>query len=98
MGPRRKPGRARTLGVLALLAFIGLPLAFGGHHHASLDPARDCATCIVVHHSPAEGATPVVLPLPLVSRPATVPAEALAVLSIERPAPSGRGPPVPVVL
>jgi hypothetical protein len=98
MGPRRKPGRARTLGVLALLAFIGVPLALGEHHHASLDPARDCATCVVVHHSPAEGATPVVLPAPLLSRPLAVPTEALAVLSVERPAPSSRGPPVPVVL
>ncbi len=98
MGLRPKPGRARLLGVLALLAFIGLPLAFGEHHHASLDPARDCATCIVVHYSPAVGATPIAVPVPLASRPLAAPAEALAVASIARPAPRGRAPPVPVVL
>src|SRR5262245_37242782 len=41
MGTRPKPGRARMLGVLALLALFTAPLAFGEHHHASLDPVRD---------------------------------------------------------
>jgi hypothetical protein len=95
MGTRLKPGRARLIGVLALLALIGLPLALGGHHHASLDPGRDCATCVVVHHSPAQGAAPVALPVPLVSRPLAAPAGLPSLASIWRPAPSSRGPPAP---
>jgi hypothetical protein len=98
MGTRRNLGRARLIGVLALLALIGLPLVSGEHHHASLDPARDCATCVVLHHSPAEGTAPVALPAPLVSRPLAVPSGRRAGASVERPAPSGRGPPASVAI
>lgn len=93
MGPRPKPGRTRLLGVLALLALIGLPLVLGEHHHASPDPARDCATCIVAHHSPVEAAAPALLPVPLVSRPLAEPAGLPCLGSTWRPAPSGRAPP-----
>src|SRR5262245_332008 len=97
MGTGRRYGCARLIGVLALLASFVAPLALE-HHHASLDPARDCATCVVVHHTPAATAMPVALPMRLVSRPLAMPALAPALLTIERPAHSGRPPPVPVGL
>ena len=98
MGTRRQSGSARLVGVLALLACLVAPLVFGEHHHASLDPARDCATCVLVHHSPAVVATPVMLRVPLASRRIDAPALPLVRLTIERPAHSGRAPPVPVGL
>jgi len=93
MATCRKPGRARLSGVLVLLALIGLPLALGEHHHGGLDAVRDCATCIVVHHSPVEGAAPVALPVPLVSRPLAAPDGLPSLPSSWRPAPCGRAPP-----
>jgi hypothetical protein len=50
VGGQDGPG---LVGVLVLLASLLALLIFGKHHHASLDPPRDCATCFVVHHSPA---------------------------------------------
>ena len=98
MGTRRRSGCARLVGVLALLASFLAPLTFGEHHHASLDPVRDCATCVVVHHSQAEAGAPVVHPVRLVSRPLAAPALPPTLLATERPAHAGRGPPVPVGL
>lgn len=98
MGTPRQSGCARLVGVLALLACLVAPLALAGHHHATLDPARDCGTCVVVHHVPAVGAAPVAFPLPVESRPLTVPALSPAGLAIERSAHPGRAPPVPVGL
>jgi hypothetical protein len=93
MEMRRAPGRARTVGVFALIALLGLPVALAGHHHASLDPARDCSSCIVAHLSPAEGTSPVTLQTVLVSRPLGAPSSPVAVPSVDRPAHPGRAPP-----
>jgi hypothetical protein len=79
MATCRKPGRARLSGVLVLLALIGLPLALGEHHHGGLDPV--------------EGAAPVALPVPLVSRPLAAPDGLPSLPSSWRPAPCGRAPP-----
>jgi hypothetical protein len=93
METRRAPGRARTLGVFALIALLGLPVALAGHHHTTLDPARDCSTCVVAHLLPAEGTAPITLQTLLVSRPLCAPASPAAVASIDRPAHPGRAPP-----
>ncbi len=81
------------MGVLTFIALIGLPLALGAHHHGATDAARDCATCVVAHCSPAEGAAPIALRTVLVSRPLPLSAAPAAIAACDRPAHPGRAPP-----
>jgi hypothetical protein len=93
MRTRRRVDRTRVLGVLALIALLGLPLTLGGHHHATSDLARDCSACVVAHFSPVEAASPAAFPTPLVSQPLPLPAAVATITSFDRPAHSGRAPP-----
>ena len=94
MRMRRGAGHTRILGVLALIALLGLPLGLGGHHHATADLARDCSACVVAHFSPVEVASPAILPTVLVSQPLLAAAAPIAVTPVDRPAHPGRAPPV----
>lgn len=84
--------RARWLAaILAVLLLV--PVLLKGHAHADEIAPADCAVCIVTQHAPAVAATTgatvdVVIaadPLPLAAAP--------AYRGVDRPAPSGRGPP-----
>jgi len=86
-------GSARFLGVLGLLALLAVPLAVGGHHHATSETARDCSICVVVHLSPADTVAPIALPVSLVSRPAPPAAAPLGITRFDPPAHPGRAPP-----
>lgn len=56
--------------MLALVAV--LPLLLSGHVHGSTEAvAHPCAICVVVHHAPASGTTPVALHATLELSPST---------------------------
>src|SRR5262245_18992495 len=93
MHTRRSHGRIRLLGVLWLITLLGLPLVLGGHHHASLDPARDCSTCVAAHCTAIESSPPAVLSAALASETLPLPAAPSAISVFYLPTHPGRAPP-----
>src|SRR5262245_45307528 len=85
----------RLLGVLWLITLLGLPLVLGRHHHASLDPARDCSTCVAAHCTAIESSPPPVLSAVLASETLPLPAAPSAVSVFDLPTHPGRAPPSP---
>jgi len=96
MRTRRSHGSTRLIGVLALIALLGLPLVLGGHHHASLDPARDCSTCVAAHCTAIESSPPPVLSALLAAETLPLPAAPSAVSVFDLPTHPGRAPPSPL--
>jgi hypothetical protein len=84
------------MGVLALVALLGLPLVLGGHHHAGLDQARDCSTCVVAHCGPIESTAPLILPAVLASATLVLLAAPATFAVVDLPAHPGRAPPSPL--
>ena len=86
------PARRRSWPVLLAAFLLLVPLALSAHVHAA-HQGKDCAVCVVSHHTPTVRTTTPTLSAPIVVPSQLIAPAVLVPTSAERPVHAGRGPP-----
>ncbi len=84
--------RARLLAAIFAVLLL-VPLLLKGHAHAHEIAPADCAVCVVTQHAPAVAPTTPATVGVVLAADTLAPASVPAYRGVDRPTPSGRGPP-----